>query len=478
MTRTRFEHGIIITMDPDRRIIEDGTVVVENDRILAVGPTAEVAAALPVGDDVRIDSTDKVILPGLIDGHAHAGHTLLKTLGTEQIGVWNEACYKLYQHNSDDEFWYTDALLSGLERVKFGVTTSMNMFGGGDMVMRSDDPRYAQAHTRAIDECGIREFLAVGPGFPPYPKDYTDLTSGQPVSRTISFENEMATCEAIIQTCHGAANGRQHICMTAPAIHPDQLTAEELDVLGAEVKAVRQFGKSKGVRFTQDGHMRGSIAYANDVLGILGPDVFFSHNINIDEYEQQLCAQSGTNIVNNPSAIMSILGRCPVPELLDLGVTVFLGSDAAAPNRSYDMFRHMFQAMHYHRTFFHDPSILPPGKALEMVTIDAAKGLGLEKEIGSLEAGKKGDLITVDMRKPHLYPLNMPLHRVVYYANGNDVDTVMVDGKILMQGRVLTSLDQDRILNQAQQVAEKAFTRAEIHDLKALVPNIWGKSRL
>ena len=117
-------------------------------------------------------------------------------------------------------------------------------------------------------------------------------------------------------------------------------------------------------------------------LGLLGANAFMSHAIDLTPGDIEACVATGTSIVHNPSAIMSIRGRCPVPELIDAGVTVALGSDGAAPDRSYDMFRHMFQCMHYHRRHFRDSGVLPHGKLLEMVTIDAARALGLEREIG------------------------------------------------------------------------------------------------
>ena len=167
---------------------------------------------------------------------------------------------------------------------------------------------------------------------------------------------------------------------------------------------VRGPRRERGLVFTQDGHNKGSVDYAKE-LGILGPNALLSHSTDLTTEEIRIVADTGTSIAHNPSAIASILGRCPVPELLEAGANVCLGSDATAPDRSGDMFRHMQQCMHYHRTFFNDPSWLPPGKVLEMCTIDAAKALGMEKEIGSLEVGKKADIVLLDLRRPHLYPL-------------------------------------------------------------------------
>lgn len=141
------------------------------------------------------------------------------------------------------------------------------------------------------------------------------------------------------------------------------------------------------------------------------------------------------------------------------------------------MFRHMQQCMHYHRRHFRDPKVIPPGKALEMATIDAARALGLEHDIGSLEAGKKADVILVDLCKPHLVPLHMPLYRIAYFANGNDVDTVIVDGRVLMRGRKVLSVDEPAILDNAHAEAELALERADLRHLLNMPQGVWGQSR-
>ncbi len=471
------QHGIVITMDPQRRIIEDGAVVIEKDRITAVGPTAEILKNYQAAQ--VIDAHNKVVMPGLIDGHAHAGHALIKTAGTDLNDSWNDACKQIYLSNSTEDFWHADAMLSGLERLKCGVTTSVNLLGGGDMYMRTDDPKYGSAHCQAIEQIGIREFLAVGPGNPPFPQQFTRWHGDTRQEIDISFDQQIETSEALIQKWHKQADGRIHICVIFPTPKPDRshYSEDEFRDLKQTSAITRALTQKYGVRFTQDGHRRGTIKFAHEELGLLGPDAFLSHNIDITEEEIEICRQTGTNIVHNPSAIMSMLGRCPVPELLDAGVNVLLGSDAAAPDRSYDMFRHMFQAMRYHRRHFQDPSILPPGKVLEMVTIDSAKGLGLEKEIGSLETGKKADIILVDMMKPHLYPLNMPVYRIAYFANGADVDTVIVDGKILMQARQVNVVNELEVLQNAQTETELAFARAGLEYLFDLPEKFWGHSR-
>ena len=141
------------------------------------------------------------------------------------------------------------------------------------------------------------------------------------------------------------------------------------------------------------------------------------------------------------------------------------------------MFRHMQQCMHYHRTFFHDPSWLPPGKVLEMCTIDGARALGLESEIGSLEVGKKADVILLDLRRPHLAPANMPEFRAVYFANGNDVHTVIVDGKILLRDRKALTVDEDAVLDAADREADLMIDRLGLRDLLKTPDTFWKHVR-
>ena len=230
--------------------------------------------------------------------------------------------------------------------------------------------------------------------------------------------------------------------------------------------------------FIQDGHTRGTVKFAHEQLNLLGPDAIFSHATDLTEEEITLIASTGTRISHNPSAIFSIRGRNPTTELIDAGAVVMLGSDGSAPDRSYDMFRHMFQATRYHRFYFRDPNVLPAGKVLEMATIDAAKALGMEKEIGSLEAGKKADVILLDWFKPHMVPMNMPVYRVVYFAEGTDVATVIVDGKVLMRDRKVLTVNEEQILTRAQQQADLAIKRSGLESLTAMPAGFWGKTKL
>jgi cytosine/adenosine deaminase-related metal-dependent hydrolase len=479
LSTLRIEGGAFITMDAQRRIIDDGVLLIDGDRIAAVGARHELPGA--TSTDTIIDARRMAVLPGLIDCHAHAGHGLIKSLGADDSEAWYQACEAFYTRASTEAFWAAEASLAALERLKFGVTCGVSLFGGGDSILRTDDPVFAARHCEAVEAVGIRSMLAVGPCRPPFPRRFHRWEGRQFRTSDVSFDDQLATCATVISRWHGTGSGRIQICIVSPTIRTEHVNALRLDSsefreLHYQSRAARDLSRRHGLLFTQDGHTRGSVQYAHEALDILGPDALLSHSTDLDEAEIAICAETNTRIAHNPSAIASIRGRCPVPELLDAGVTVGLGSDATAPDRSGDMFRHMQQCMHYHRRHFRDPGIIPPGKALEMVTIDAARALGMEHDIGSLEVGKKADLVLVDLCKPHLVPLHMPLYRIVYFANGSDVDTVIVDGRVLMRARKVLSVNEQEILDAAHCEAEYALERANLKHLTDMPDGLWGRS--
>lgn len=469
-------NAYVITVDPDRRIIHDGAVAVADGRILAVGPTAEILRDHSAPQ--VIEAGGKVMLPGLIDVHAHAGHGLIKTLGMEQGNRWEDICGEVYTTASPPEFWYAEARLAALERLRFGVTCGMSLLGGGDTIMRTDDPAYGSAHCEGVADIGTRSVVAVGPTRAPHPRIYSSRDAqDRPVPYTVSFERQMQTCRTLLDCWHGVGN--VSIALLYPVLRDEHEAAMPPATYVEAVRqaqAVRALSRERGVLFTQDGHWRGSVRRAN-ALGLLGPDALLSHCIDLHDDEIMICAETETRVAHNPSAIASILGRCPAVELIEAGAVVAIGSDATAPDRSGDMFRHMQQAMHYHRSHFRDPSVLPPGKALEMVTIEAAKALDMDDRLGSIEAGKAADLILLDMHRPHLHPLNMQAHRVIYFANGNDVDTVLVGGRILLSGGLPVHADQSAILAEAQREAERMIDRIGAHDAAVLPKGFWGRAR-
>ncbi len=469
-------NGTVITLDEDRRVIENGAVAIAGDRIVDVGPFETIAGR---HDAVRtIDARGKAVIPGLIDVHAHAGHGLIKTMGGGRADWWYEACARAYTVGSTEEFWYAESRLAALERLRFGVTTGVSLLGGGDTILRTDDPAYGAAHCAGVVSVGTRSVVAVGSTRPPFPRTYAHWGEGGKREYPVAFETQLATCRALIDRWHDTHGGRVRIALITPTLRTEHQTGDPalLAEALAQAKAVRALSRERGLIFTQDGHTKGSVAYAH-ANGLLGPDALLSHATDLTDEEIRICADTGSPVAHNPSAIASVMGRCPVPELIEAGALVALGSDGTAPDRSGDMFRHMQQCMHYHRRHFRDASWLPPGRVLEMCTIDGAKALGLGTEIGSLERGKKADIVLVDLRRPHLYPANMPASRIVNFANGNDVDTVVVDGVVALENRTAMLVDEDQILDEAQRETDRMIDRLGLHHMLDTPETFWKNVR-
>ncbi|MCC8934140.1 amidohydrolase family protein [Rhizobium sp. 'Codium 1'] len=467
--------GTVLTMDGSRRVLDKGALAVHEGRIVAVGHAVEIAREYQA--ERQIDASGKVVMPGMIDVHAHAGHGLIKTMGMEQGNHWEEICNAAYTVGSTPEFWFAEARLAALERLRFGVTTGVSLLGGGDTIMRTDDVAYGSAHCEGVAEIGTRSVVAVGPTRPPHPRTYASWHDGKASEGPVTYEEQLIVSRKLLDMWHG--RGRLNIALLTPVLrdeHQRDMSAADYEAAVAQTKTVRALSREAGVVFTQDGHWKGSVSRA-ETLGILGPDALLSHAIDITPEEIRIIADTGTRIAHNPSAIASILGRCPAIELIEAGAVVAIGSDATAPDRSADMFRHMQQCMHYHRTHFRDPSVLPPGKALEMVTIDAATALGLDRDLGSLEVGKKADIVVVDMMRPHLAPYQMPIFRLAYFANGNDVDTVVIDGQVLLEGGRPLLTDLDEVVAEADRQACLLIERMGLEKMIGQPHGFFGHAR-
>lgn len=462
--------GVVIALDPARRVIPDGAVAIAGGRITAVGPRAEVEAALPAPASV-LNARGKAILPGFVDSHAHAGHGLVKTMGNGDSAAWMEACRVIYTTASPPSFWAAEARLAGLERLMAGVTTGVSLLGGGDSIMRVDSPAAGEARARAIAEIGIREVMAVGPTRPPFPRRYDD--------RDVAFEEQLEVMGLLFERLHGPslnAGGLMHLCTLMPVYREAQHDAAKVAEIRAQGEAVRALGARFGARFHQDGHRNGSIAMADTMFSLLGPDAFLSHCVDLTDADIETLARTGAHVVHNPTAIAAVRGFCPVVRMLEAGVNVVIGSDGTAPDRSGDMLRHGFAAMRYAQQHARDDRLLPPGRILEMMTIDAARALGLENEIGSLEPGKRADVITIDLTAPHMAPANMPVSRVIHFATGADVRDVVVEGRVLMEARRMPHLDPAGIVAEAEAATTAMLRQSELEGLTVEEPG-WGRIR-
>lgn len=467
MTDLLLLHGTVITVDRDRRIIEDGAVAISGDRIVEVGTSAELEPK-HVGKKI-VDCRGKVVIPGLVDAHGHAGHSLIKTIAADSPSMWMRIITPTYYHYTTRDFWYADGLVSGLERLRAGVTTGASIIAS---MPRSDDPVFGINHARAYTEIGIKEILCVGPAGLPWPHPVTRWDTGKPVRHDVTFEEMIEGTEAVIEAVNGSADGRIKVYLTpftiVPSVDPSNPTTPDKAVnLTADdrmqARRVREAARKWGVRIHSDafaGQVR--MAFQDKENALLGPDVHLQHCIGLSHEEVDILAETGTHMTHSPG------GRAPILDMISKGVNVAITSDGTAPRRPFDMFQMARMAQFAQHMLHVDQYLLPPGKLLEMITIDAARALGLDHEIGSLDAGKKADVTIIDMRQPHLTPNWMVVHRLMHQAVGSDVDTVIVDGKILMEGRKVLTTNMIDALDfgerEAWALVERAGLRAHMYD--------------
>jgi cytosine/adenosine deaminase-related metal-dependent hydrolase len=460
---------LIVTMAPSPRTVENGAVAIEAGRILAVGPAEAIARDFPEARQ-RLGGDDFVALPGFVDGHSHAGHGLVRTLGGDDFPVWREACRTIYMGGATIDFWQAEARLAALERIKAGVTTACAYLGGGDENNRSDSVDVALAYCAAYTEAGGRLILGIGPTRPPFPKQYTVHDGEAPRHVLVDLDRQMATCRALLAHL---PSDRVRVALTTPTVNPLIHRGEHFDALCSMAKAMKQMAREAGTQLLMDGQRAGTVAYAGHELSLLDEDTLVSHALDIRPDEIALLAETGATVANNPFCGSSAWGRCPVPELLEAGANVIVCSNGLAPECGADMFRVMRACAHYHRGMLRDPHVLPPGRLMRMTTLDPARFFGLDATLGSLEPGKSADLVLVDLRKPHLAPGLMPLYQLAYHATGQDVHTVMVAGRVVVREGVATLADEASVLRNARSQAGQMLDRTGLHSLLETPPSFW-----
>jgi len=423
-----------VTMDPDRRVIDDAAVAVDGQRIAAVGKTASLAALHP--DAERLPGRGMVALPGLIDAHAHADQSILRGM-TDDLG-WVPFLAEWitpYLARRDPAAAVAAYRLTMAEMIRSGTTC---------FVSPNVDPRDdLAALTSAIGEMGVRAVLA----------------------HWVDGEETLDLACAAIERWDGAAGGRVAVRfgLDIPRLPDDPYRAAlypRVAALGhglvyhfcSETEDWTYYDDRFGLRPTQ---------WA-DEQGLLGPSTLLINGCWLTAVEAGLLADTATPVVASPTATMKMAsGTTPVRDLRDAGVVVALGTDGAANNDSFDLVREMKSACLAQNATRRRAGTLSAEDALEMATIEGARALGREDDLGSLEPGKRADIVLVDLRKAHTWPVADPVATLVYAAHGGDVDTVIVDGRVLLRDGLFVDADEAAILADAERAAA---------DVAALLP--------
>jgi 5-methylthioadenosine/S-adenosylhomocysteine deaminase len=420
--------GTVVTMDGQRRVIVDGAVAVQGESIVAVGASAAIESRYEAAK--RIEARGALVMPGLINGHAHAAMSLFRGMADDlSLDDWlHKYIFPAEARNVNEEFVIWGTRLGILEMLRGGITTYADMYYFEDAVARVTK----EAGMRGVLGETIIDFPApdnktLAEAYA-YVQKYLDHWKGDPLITAAAAPHSIYACsEKTLQD--SAALARRN---GAPIL-----------IHIAEAPFELEQSRAK--------HGLSPVTYL-ERAGILGPDVVGAHCIWVDAGDISILVHFNVGCIHNPSSNMKTAsGVMPVVEMLTAGEAIGLATDGAASNNNLDMFEEMDLAAKLQKAWRRNPSALPAEQVVEMATITGARALHLEKYIGSLEAGKKADLIVVDTGAPHAVPMYNVYSQIVYALKASDVRTAVIAGKIVMEDRRMLTLDEKAILAKSQE---------------------------
>ena len=425
--------GILLTM-VDEIPIKDATIWVKDGVITWIGKQEKTTPSLPGGTQV-IDAKAALVMPGLINAHAHAAMTLFRGFSDDlPLKTWLfERIFPAEARWLNPETVYWGALLGCLEMIGSGTTTF------------ADGYFFQDATVRAVHAAGLRAIVAQGiidypaPGVPEpaqnirVGREFMDRWTGfSGLIRPGLFVHSPVTCSDKTLTQANQVSGE----FGAPLqIHLSE-TLEEVQTL------VRRTGLRPVFHLNR--------------LGLIHPSLIAAHAIHLDDEEVTLLAAKGVKPVHVPESNMKLCsGVARVPEMIRLGLKVGLGTDGCASNNDMDLLQEMDTTAKLGKVFSGDPTSLQAADVLNMATTWGAAVLGLENEVGSIAIGKRADIIVVDLKRPHLRPVYDPFSLLVYSANGGDVRDVIVNGRVLMKDRVFQTIDAEEVMGRVREIAQQ-----------------------
>jgi len=435
----------ILTMDKDRRMFHDGGILIQDNLIQRISRSADLMAFC--GAEVqRVDLRGRWILPGLINTHVHTSQQLGRGLADDvDLLTWLRERIWPYESNLTEEDSYISSLLCGLELIRSGVTC----FGeaGG---------QYVPSMARAVSELGLRAALC---------RSTMDIGEGLPSSWKHSTREELEAQISNYERWNGKAQGRIRVWFGLRTIfnNSDELitrTKEWADRFQtgihmhvAEVKEEVEYAlKERGAT---------TVRHLND-LGVLDHNLLAVHSVWLDDEEIDLLAQKKVKVSHNPAAAMHVLGFARVPDMIEAGICVGLGTDGAPANNRMNLIDDMWLASLIHKGRRLDPTVLPAQKMLEMVTCDGAHALLWDEEIGSLEEGKKADLVVINPASPSMLPMHDPVSNMVYAMHSDQIEDVMCDGRWLLRQRKILTVNEEEVIHEARRLSTGILQRSGI----------------
>jgi 5-methylthioadenosine/S-adenosylhomocysteine deaminase len=430
-------NGIVVTVDAERRVLSPGAVAVRGNTIVAVGTPERLASDYKPAE--TIDARGGVVMPGLINTHTHAPMVLYRGLGDDNALMdWlQKYIFPAEAKTVSPAFVRTGTDLAALEMIRSGTTTYVDMY------------YFEEEIARATKRAGLRGVLG-------------QTIIEFPVADAKTPAAALARAEAFIREF-------QKDELITPAVAPHAVYTNDAKSLMASRDLARKYNvplvihvaeTEAEIPMSQERHKARPVA-ALEALGVFTARVIAAHGVWITPDEIQVFKTHGVGVAHNPESNMKLAsGTAPVPQYLDAGVALGLGTDGAASNNNLDMFEAMRQAAFLHKHETRDPRAVSAKVALDLATIGGARVIGREKQLGSLEPGKLADVIVVRMDKPRQTPMYDPISHLVYTTHGDDVDTTIVNGRVLMRAGQVVTLDEGNVLAAARKAA--AAVRAAV----------------
>lgn len=472
-------NGFVITMDDQRRVIECGAVGVNKGKIVFVGPTEE--ADIRFDAAKRIDCQNQIIMPGFVDVHSHGGHALIRGAIFDS-SHWMAAFTHLYNHYVEDDYWYYEGRVNALDHLRAGITTTVSITGAQQ---RCDDPIFSINQAKAYAEAGLRAVICNGPCQPPFPHKFSRIINGNRIIKEVSHQEMVDCMETILQEIHGSHNDRIRsfvspygVLTSTSASSPtqaDQLSGGLTDLDHHHLREMWRVADKYNTRIHAEVYGGSIHQMSKDMdYALFGPRVHLQHASGCSFDELQLIADTGTFMGVTFQSTTALI------PMMWLGVTVAIATDGPKLLGNADMFQamRMTQLKHKDELLFSTNGMfnLPAHKLLEMTTIDAAKVIGWDEEIGSLELGKKADIITVDLMNSRMMPRFNVIDTLVMLGNGNDIRHVFVDGIQLMDDGECCQIDEIRVLQEGQDMAIESLKRIGFDQFMHQEP-AWGMVR-
>jgi len=446
--------GTLVTMDERRRVIADGAVLTEGSRIAKIGKSSDLRHESRA--EFEIDAKGMIILPGLVDTHVHLAQAMIRGCADDTSLIdWLQKFVWPLQGNYDAQDGKASAELCILEMLKSGTTTFL------ESLLHT---RYGfDGIANSVETSGIRGILSkTVMGIPGYG------TAGGIMHPGMVEDGE--TClrevEGHFKRWNGRASGRIRVWYGARSLGGCSPELYRQISAGAEALKTGVTMHLNEVREDADYTKRefGKLpAEFMDEVGLVNSNVVYAHGVWLSEPEWKILGKKGATVAHCPSSNMKLgSGIAKVPEMIKAGVNIGLGCDGGPSNNSYDMIREMKLASLSQKARLLNPLVMDAETVLELATINGARAVGLDKEIGSVEVNKKADLTLISFKSPHLVPAYNPISHLVYAATGSDVDTVIIDGRIIMKNRAVMTLDEEKVIREANERGSKLLERAGI----------------